>query len=415
MLYLYVFAGFLFGTLLGALGCKIFLSRSYSGRLKELEERLQVEKEGRIRAEAQLESLKGMEDGMMTAFKALSAEVMDKTYSTFLERAGETLGRIIAEAKADMVDREKNIESLVSPMKELLDRLNQKLVEMEREREGAFRSLVAQIGELSRRSDELRKETERLYSALKKPQVRGRWGELTLKNAVELAGLSQYCDFQEQVRLHSDTGGIRPDMVIRLPGGRFIAVDAKVPVDHFFEALEVDDTHQKRQALEKHVASLRSHMRALGSKGYWKGLERSPDFVVMFIPADSFLSVALEVDRSLIEDGLKEGVIVATPTLLIALLKVVALTWREAKLTEEMREMANIGRELFRRASTFVDNMAKLGKSIASTVEAYNRAVGSWEGRLAPQLRRFSRFDASGELKELGQVDKVVRELRGEG
>lgn len=183
----------------------------------------------------------------------------------------------------------------------------------------------------------------------------------------------------------------------------------------FFDALESDSEKGKREALQKHAASMRSHLKSLSNKVYWKELGRSPDFMVMFIPADSFLSAALEVDRSLMEDALKEGIVIATPTLLVALLKVVALTWREFTLTQEMKEIAQLGKELFRRASTFVDNMSKLGKNLSSAVDAYNKAVGSWEGRFVPHLRKFAQFDASGDLKHLQPVERAVRELRKDG
>ncbi|BAT71185.1 DNA recombination protein RmuC [Thermosulfidibacter takaii ABI70S6] len=424
-MYVWLAVALLAGSALGFLVARVLVSRkigyleaersTLNNRVTELEASLNAEKEARIRAETQLSELKRTEEAMLNAFKAMSMEVMDRTYQGFLEKANETFKRVLAEAKGDLTEKEKNIESLVMPMKELLDKLNSKLSEIEKEREGAFRSLASQISELSRRSEDLRKETERLYSALRRPQVRGKWGELTLKNAVELAGLSEHCDFQEQVYIETRSGSVRPDMVIRLPGGRFIAVDAKVPVDHFFDALESDSEKGKREALQKHAASMRSHLKSLSNKVYWKELGRSPDFMVMFIPADSFLSAALEVDRSLMEDALKEGIVIATPTLLVALLKVVALTWREFTLTQEMKEIAQLGKELFRRASTFVDNMSKLGKNLSSAVDAYNKAVGSWEGRFVPHLRKFAQFDASGDLKHLQPVERAVRELRKDG
>jgi DNA recombination protein RmuC len=245
-MYVWLVVSFLAGGVLGFLVSRMLVSKrigyleaergALSNRVSELEASLSAEKEARVRAETQLSELKKTEEAMLNTFKAMSMEVMDRTYQGFLEKANETFKRILAEAKGDLTEKERNIESLVLPMKELLDKLNSKLSEIEKEREGAFRSLASQISELSRRSEDLRKETERLYSALRRPQVRGKWGELTLKNAVELAGLSEHCDFQEQVYIETSSGALRPDMVIRLPGGRFIAVDSKVPVDHFFEA-----------------------------------------------------------------------------------------------------------------------------------------------------------------------------------
>ncbi len=400
----FVLLVFLVGVLLGGFFASFYYVRKLGG-----------ERAKRVQLEAKLAQMEDARNQMQDTFVSLAQKALEGNSRQFLEMAKESLEALIAKAKAEFSLSEKSIEGMVGPVKELMARLDQKISQIEKEREGAFRSLQSQIRELSERSERLRVETERLYRALRQPKVRGRWGEMTLRNAVELAGLAKYCDFDEQVTVKSEEGINRPDMVIRLPGGRFIAVDAKVPVDHFLDALEAEDEQARVEALKKHARALREHMKRLSSKSYWKALGESVDFVVMFIPADSLLGVALEMERNIIEEGIRNGVVVATPTLFVALLRVVALSWKEFEMTQQVKQIAELGRELYKRASTLVEALDKLGKDLSAAVKSYNKVVGSWESRFAPQLRKFESLSVSGELKELRSLEGNVREVKNNG
>jgi DNA recombination protein RmuC len=286
-----------------------------------------------------------------------------------------------------------------------LDRLSDQLHDLEHARATWQGQLHQQVLDMRLTADGLRRETQTLATALRRPQVRGRWGELHLRRAVELAGLVDRCDFEEQVHLRGDAdSSLRPDLVVRLAGGRSVVVDAKVPLDAFLDATGTDtgtgtdegvDPDEREAHLARHARQLRSHVELLGSKRYWRSLPETPEFVVLFLPAESFLSAALEADGSLLEHAAGRGVVLATPTTLIALLRTVAHGWRHESLADQAREIHRVGRELHERLGTMSGHLAKVGRSLDTAVAAYNQAVGSWESRVLVAARRFEELDVT--------------------
>jgi len=293
-----------------------------------------------------------------------------------------------------------------------LDRLSDQLHDLEHARATWQGQLREQVLDMRHSTDTLRRETQTLSTALRRPQVRGRWGELHLRRAVELAGLVEHCDFHEQVHLRSGEGVQRPDLVVRLAGGRSVVVDAKVPLDAFLDATAADDPEQREAALSRHARQLRSHVDLLGSKRYWRSLPETPEFVVLFLPAESFLSAGLDADGSLIEYAADRGVVLASPTTLIALLRTVAHGWRHESLADRAREIHHLGRDLHERLGTMNGHLAKLGRSLDGAVGAYNQAVGSWESRVLVAARRFEDLDATDDaLDGPAPVESSVRTL----
>jgi DNA recombination protein RmuC len=300
-----------------------------------------------------------------------------------------------------------------------LDRLSDQLHDFEHARSTWQGQLHQQVLDMRQTTDGLRRETQTLSTALRRPQVRGRWGELHLRRAVELAGLVDRCDFSEQVHLRDDArpagAGLRPDLVVRLAGERSVVVDAKVPLDAFLDVTGTDDPGQREAALARHARQLRDHVELLGSKRYWRSLRETPEFVVLFLPAESFLSAALEADGSLIEYAADRGVVLASPTTLIALLRTVAHGWRHEALADQAREIHRAGRELHERIATMGGHLGKLGRSLETAVTAYNQTVGSWESRVLVAARRFEELDVTDDrLDDPRQVDLAARQV-GEG
>ncbi|HET7430449.1 MAG TPA: DNA recombination protein RmuC [Nocardioides sp.] len=289
-----------------------------------------------------------------------------------------------------------------------LDRLSDQLQDLEHARATWQGQLREQVLDVRHSTDVLRRETQSLATALRRPQVRGRWGELHLRRAVELAGLVDRCDFAEQVPLAD--GSLRPDLVVRLAGGRSVVVDAKVPLDAFLDATAADDPDLREAHLARHARQLRAHADVLGSKRYWRALPETPEFVVLFLPAESFLSAALEADASLIEHAADRGVVLASPTTLIALLRTVAHGWRHEALADRAREIHGIGRDLHERLGTMGGHLGKLGRSLDAAVTAYNQTVGSWESRVLVAARRFEDLDATDDrLESPREVSGAVR------
>jgi len=294
-----------------------------------------------------------------------------------------------------------------------LDRLSDQLQDLEHARATWQGQLREQVLDVRHSTDVLRRETQTLSTALRRPQVRGRWGELHLRRAVELAGLVEHCDFSEQVHLPGDGGARRPDLVVHLAGGRAVVVDAKVPLDAFLDATAADDPDDRDAALARHARQLRSHVDVLGAKRYWRSLPEAPEFVVLFLPAESFLSAALDADGSLIEYAADRGVVLASPTTLIALLRTVAHGWRHESLADRAREIHRVGRDLHERLGTMSAHLAKLGRSLDSAVAAYNQAVGSWESRVLVAARRFEDLEATDDA--LGGLSPLEAQVRPVG
>jgi len=344
-------------------------------------------------------------------FKALSADALRQSNTQFLELAKETLSQHTEVAKGELSKREEAVSVMVQPLREALARVETYVQKVEKDRTDAYAGLKEQVSSLNTSQQQLRQETSQLVYALRAPQARGRWGEVQLKRVVELAGMVNYCDFHEQVSSVRDGTVIRPDMIIRLPSKRTIVVDSKVSLDAYLKAHELTDEVAREVQLKRHAEQVRTHVTQLGQKAYTQGMEESPEFVVLFLPGEPFFSAALQYDPALIEFGVERGVILATPTTLIALLKAVHYGWRQESLAENARTVQELGEELYKRLSTLSGHLSKTGKHLGQAVGAYNETVASFETRFVRQVERFTQLGAglSDPLPSVDGVEQAVR------
>lgn len=346
------------------------------------------------------------------AFRALSADALAQNNQVFLDLAKASLGQTQESARGELEKRQQAIAELLAPVRASLEKVDSKIQDLEKSRAGAYASLHEQIRTLVDTQEHLRAETGRLVTALRTPGVRGHWGEIQLRRVVELAGMLDHCDFFSQATIQSEDGRLRPDLLVRLPGGKTVVVDAKTPLEAYLRAMDARDEAERRARLADHARQVRAHMTALARKSYWEQFDRAPEFAVMFLPGESFFSAALEHDPSLIEAGVDQNIILATPTTLIALLRAVAYGWRQEKLAENAAEISAIGKELFKRLSDMGEHWGKLGKSLERAVEAYNSAIGSLETRVLVSARKFAELKTAPlglEIAVLEPVDKAVR------
>jgi len=364
-------------------------------------------------ADEKLAMVKESQEKLTQAFRALSSEALEKSNKSFLNLAQETLSKFQEKAKGDLEKKQQSFEEMVKPVKESLSRLDQGMRTMEKERKGDQESLKTQMNAMLQAEKELRSETSTLVRALRTPIVRGRWGEMQLKRVVELAGMVNHCDFYEQEAI--ERGAIRPDLVVRLPGQKQVIVDAKTPCEAFLEAMQSEDQDIKVEKLKLHARHVRQHVQALGKKSYWQSFQPTPEFVVLFIPSDHFFSSALEYDPTLIEVGVEQGVIIATPTTLIGLLRAIAYGWKQEKLSHHAEEVSRLGHELYKRIVDMSGHWTRVGRGLSNAVEAYNRAVGSLETRVLVSARKFKEMGAAAgaiELDELPAIDRIPREIQ---
>ncbi len=347
------------------------------------------------------------------AFQALSAEALKSNNRAFLELARTSLERFQTEASGDLKLRQEAVANLVAPIGESLKKVESQIQQIEKDRSEAYGDLTAQVRSLIGTQEKLQTETGNLVKALRTPTVRGRWGEIQLRRVVEIAGMLSYCDFSEQETISTSNGRLRPDLVIKLPGGKNVVVDAKTPLLAYLDAIDCTDEALRLAKLRQHAQQVRTHLTQLSSKGYWEQFEASPEFVVMFLPGETFFSAALEQDPTLIEFGVTQRVIPASPTTLIALLKAIAFGWNQEKLARNAKEISSLGKELHDRLRSLGTHFEAVGRGLDKAVESYNKAVGSLETRVMVSARKFSELGApvTDELPPINIIDTTTRNL----
>lgn len=373
-----------------------------------------IEKERSAQAE-QLQLWQRAEASFKDTFSALSAQALSRNNETFLQLAETRLRQARTETVADVDARRKAIEDLLAPMAKTLERVDADVRESERRRHQESATLLQRVATLDASSRDLQSETRRLVDALKRPGVRGRWGELQLKRVVELAGMTEHCDFTEQQTIAGNERRVRPDVIIRLPGGKTVIVDAKVPLDAYLRALEAPDETTRHSLLAEHARQVRTHLSQLGGKSYFADIPGSPEFVIMFLPGEMFFSAALEQDPTLIEFGVDRKVIPASPTTLIALLRAVAYGWQQEQMEENARQICELGKNLYESVRSLAGHFSDLGSRLNSSLEAYNKAVGSLERNVLVKARRFKELQPASTTEEIERIeplDRVPRALQ---
>ncbi len=385
---------------------------------KQAELRTIIEKE-RLATEEKLQLLDSAREQLTDTFQAISASALKNSHESFLELAKATFAKYQEQAKGDLELRQKEVQQLVEPMRESLEKYDRHVQEMERIREKAYGGLSQQVESLMTTQQQLQKETANLVKALRTPQVRGRWGEITLRRVAELAGMLKYCDFFEQETKDTEQGRLRPDMIVRLPNEKHIVVDAKAPLLAYLEALEAETEEKRARKLALHARQIQAHMNKLSEKTYWEQFQATPEFVVLFIPGENFFSSALEQNPGLIEEGVSKGVILATPTTLISLLKAVAFGWRQETMAKNAQAISNLGKELYERINTMAEHLEKLGQNIEKCVSTYNQVIGSFERRVLASARKFGELGITkrdgAQIPYLSPVEKTTRQISAMG
>lgn len=404
----------LLAVVTGALATYFFLIGKFDrlrNRCTQLESELDHEHLRAVEKQAAFDHLSLQ---LRRTFDVMATRALNNNNEQFLRLARESLGQFHVKAEGELEKREQAVENLVKPIREALEKTEQQVQRMEHDRQHAHGALSKHLETMAESHRLLQTETRNLVQALRRPEVRGQWGELTLKRLAELAGMVEHCDFREQESVQTDDGQQRPDMVVRMPGKRAIIVDAKTPLDAYLSAVECVDDDKRKQHLQQHARNVRARIRELSSKAYWQQFPHSPDFVVLFIPGDQFLSTALDLDHTLIEDALSQNVILATPTSFVALLRAVAYGWRQETLTENAEVIRELGQDLYGRLATFAEHLSRLGRSLDNSVDAFNKAIGSYDSRILPGAKKFTELGITA-MKEPPGLTPVRRTTRPAG
>lgn len=415
-LLLTVAAALVLGLLLGGLIAS-WLNRK---RSESLHVELAVLK-SQVKTEEQLEherkeSLDRAAERFKAAFETVAGQSLRSNSEVFLKLAREHLGQHQQHAVAALTEREKAIETMLAPIREALGKTEQQMLRIEKERAETFGSLRTSLETVTLGQQALQRETRTLVNALRRPEVRGQWGEMTLRRLAELAGMVEHCDFSEQVHIRTEEGNLRPDMIVHMPDGRDLVVDVKTPLDAYLEAVDAVNDELRGIALRRHAQGLAERVRQLGAKNYWSQFEKSPDFVILFIPGDQFLSAALAELPNLLEDAIRQDVIIATPSSFIALLKTVAYGWRQTALAQNAEIIRTLAEDLYKRLAVFTSHLGKLGRNLGSSVDSFNSAVGSLERQVLPGARKFTELGVrpDREIEIVDLIEKLAREPEGD-
>lgn len=396
MIFMDVFLGAIVGLLLGAGVVYIWLQRQLSEKRQQLAALDARHVSDQESADEKLALLEQARDQLKESFQALSSEALSKNNESFLNLAKSTLEKYQEGAKGDLDKRQEAINKTVEPVGDALKAFNERVDKIEQRRTQTDASIGQQLQQLAESQVQLSKTTGSLVQALRAPQVRGQWGEMQLRRTVEMAGMINYCDFEEQASVETSDGQRqRPDMIIRLPNERVVVVDSKVPLSAYLDALQSDDPDHQKERMVAHARHIRDHIKGLSAKSYWTQFDNAPEFVVLFIPNETIFSAALEQDPELIEQGVLNKVILATPTTLIALLKAIAYGWQQEAIAREAKDIAALGKELYERVSVVTGHFTKLGKSLDQSVGCYNKAVSSLESRLLVTAKKFDALDSA--------------------
>jgi len=408
------------GLILGALLTWLLLRRRQNQSNQRIEQLgAQVKHQDALQHEREI-AFEAATARLAQSFAQMSNQSLQANSESFLRLAEQNLGTQQEKAKRDLSEREKAVEELVKPIRDALQASQKQIADLEKSRSEAYGGIKSQLEAMQISQRSLTQETQNLVKALRRPEVRGRWGEITLRRLVELAGMVEHCDFQEQVHSVSEEQIIRPDLIVSMPDQRVLVVDVKTPLDAYLTAIEAEDEAQRKLCMQRHARNIREHIRLLASKAYWAQFADSPEFVILFIPGDQFLSAALEEDPDLIEYSLSRQIILATPTSFVALLKAVAYGWRQHSLADNAQEIRKLAEDLYDRLATFVAHMNKVGRQLASSVESYNRAVGSLERKVLPGARKFVELGVQPRKKiekteTLDPIPRTMIEVNADG
>ena len=403
-------------AILGSLITYIYFQRKLS-LLREknsaLSTRLELEQQNN---NEKSESIKKEREQFNELFTALSSKALKNNNEEFLKLAQENLKQYQAQAVNELDKKEKAIEHLLNPIKESLSKTEEQIRNIEKDRKESYGALHKHLETMAHTQTILQDETRKLVTALRRPEVRGQWGEMTLKRLAELAGMVEHCDFYEQEQVRTDEGALRPDMIVRMPDGREIVVDVKTPLDAYISAIEAVDDTERQIHLKRHTQNVKQRINELADKAYWKQFKNAPDFVILFIPGDQFLTAALDQEPGILENALSRQIILATPTSFVALLRAVGYGWRQEQLAENAEHIKTVGQELYGRLQTFTEHLQKLGKSLDSGMKHYNNAVGSFDSRVLPSARKFNEMGISADKKisQPNQVETAVRQIEVE-
>jgi len=403
---IYLLLAFIAGAVIGALVIRVMRAQ----REQELTNNLAA-LHSQLKSQAQLEqerqsALQLTMDKLAANFDSVAGATLRTNSEVFLKLAREHLGQHSQVAVAALTEREKAIETMINPIREALGKTEQQISRIEKERAESFGALRSSLEAVTLGQQALQKETRSLVTALRRPEVRGQWGELTLKRLAELAGMVEHCDFAEQVHTQTDAGALRPDMIVNMPDGRSLVVDVKTPLDAYLEAVEATTDESRNIALQRHANAVGERVKQLAAKSYWAQFEQSPDFVILFIPGDQFLSAALAENPNLLEEAIRQHVIIATPSSFVALLKAVAYGWRQTALAQNAKVISDLGAELYKRLSVFNNHLIKLQRSLNGSVEAFNAAMGSLERQVLPGARKFTELGIRPD-KEIDIIEPI--------